>query len=107
MKVLENKKGEVILTPDILTGFVLPDGNTFTITKETTYTEVYQGLYDSYDFPVQSLFENQCVAFCPDGYASVNGICLPCTSPCATCKDTTTRCLTCDQAATNPKKYSF
>jgi hypothetical protein len=71
----------------------------------TTYEDYYKQNYAAFNFPRMSLFENQCLSFCPEpkdtqygvdvGYASVNGVCLECKSPCMTCKKEVTRCKSC------------
>ena len=73
------------------------------IGEDTTYEQYFKDIYNQFDFPTKSLYENQCVAFCPEppetnvGYASVNGVCLECKSPCETCKKEVTRCKSCKQ----------
>jgi hypothetical protein len=75
---------------------VIPDKNVIEIVPDkTTYLDLYQASYKYYPFPTQSLQNNMCVAFCDDGFASVNGICLRCSSPCETCKSEVTRCQSC------------
>jgi len=76
-------------------GMIVPADSVITIDEETTYKMLYEAVYASYSFPLQSLFENTCLAFCPDGYASVNGVCLKCQSPCSTCRHEVTRCESC------------
>lgn len=65
------------------------------ITPETTYKEYYESIYSTYKFPKKSLHENECLAKCPDTFASVNGVCLKCKSPCELCKKEVTRCTKC------------
>ena len=65
------------------------------IEDTTTFKDLYAQQWGKFNFPTKSLYENQCLAFCPDGFASVNGICLPCKSPCETCRGEVTRCKTC------------
>ena len=63
--------------------------------------------YATFAFPAQSLYEGKCLAFCPEGYATVNGICQACESPCATCRSDVSRCLSCSQEEDNDQKYLF
>jgi hypothetical protein len=56
-------------------GFVTPPTSMVEIKKGTMFVQAYIKIYDKYDFPTQSLYENRCLAFCPDGFASVNGVC--------------------------------
>jgi hypothetical protein len=110
-KVYMQPDGKLGAGPDAQTGFSQPPtGLKVVLTKDTTYRELYEALHKDFPFPRQSLFENQCLKFCPDGYTDVNGFCLPCTSPCATCDGGRDRCLTCLQSASlNPEKkfYAF
>jgi hypothetical protein len=82
----EKMKDDSALAPVLLTGAGIesPNVNGFTIDDKTTYKDLFMAKYNEMkpDFPTKSLFENTCLAFCPDGYASVNGICLSCRSPC-------------------------
>lgn len=41
------------------------------------------------------LFNNTCSLVCPTGYFALSSVCLPCTSPCATCSVQATSCLSC------------
>ena len=41
-------------------------------------------------------YQNKCGSACPAGHTLIDGVCLPCASPCATCNGLTTFCLTCD-----------
>lgn len=75
------------------------------INSTITFSELYAQQWAVFPFPTKSLYENQCLDFCPDGYASVNGICLPCKSPCETCRGEVTRCKYCLQD--QPAKYVF
>ena len=75
---------------------IFPDKKVLEVVADkTTYLDLYKASYGSYNFPTQSLQNNKCVAFCDDGFASVNGICLRCSSPCENCKGEITRCESC------------
>lgn len=41
------------------------------------------------------LFQNQCVAQCPNGYAAIGNLCRKCDSLCATCVDNPFKCTSC------------
>ena len=75
------------------TGFIRSSGHS--ISASTTYKQYYEAIYNSYDFPKKSLHENECLAFCPDTFASVNGVCWKCKSPCKKKKKEVTRCTKC------------
>lgn len=89
----------------IVPGTGFEKSNSFPITDETTYKGYYASIYESFTFPKKSLHQNQCLDFCPDTYASVNGVCLKCKSPCELCKKEVTRCTKCLQ--NQPLKYVF
>jgi hypothetical protein len=74
-KVLALPDGTQTATPIAETGLVLPKAGVLVVDKDTTYSDLYLAMYKSYDFPKQSLRLGKCVAFCPDGTASVNGLC--------------------------------
>lgn len=100
--------GSIGDAPLTLTGLRVPSG--IEITAATSYRELYAAQHARYNFPKQSLFENRCLSFCPDGFTDVNGFCLACSSPCATCDGGRDRCLTCLQdSAQNPERkfYAF
>jgi len=86
-------------------GMKKPDESIIVVTEDTTFAELYDAQYDNYDFPRSSLHENDCIDFCPDGFASVNGKCLPCTSPCESCRKDVNKCLSCLQ--NQKRKYVF
>ena len=77
------------------------------IKESTMFVQVYIKIYEKYNFPTQSLHKNKCLAFCPDGFASVNGVCKPCQAPCANCRHEVTRCESCLQTDDNPLKWNF
>lgn len=100
--------GTVGDAPLTLTGLRVPEG--IDITSTTSYRELYAAQHARYNFPKQSLFENRCLSFCPAGFTDINGFCLACSAPCATCDGGRDRCLTCLQdPALNPerKNYAF
>lgn len=78
-------------------GMKLPaDLKDFKIEEDkTTYRMLYEYQYGAFNFPQQSLYKNRCLKFCPKGFASVNGICLPCKSPCKNCRNEQTKCTSC------------
>jgi len=51
------------------------------------------------------VYEGTCTDTCPIGYGAINYVCQECESPCKTCVDSTTQCLTCD--GTDGKKWAF
>ena len=85
--------GTATSNPLTETGLVIP--TTVSVTADTTYRELYESLFKNYDFPLASLLEGKCLRFCPDGFATVNGLCKPCESPCATCRTDVGKCLSC------------
>lgn len=76
---------------DLGYGLKKPD-SAIEVTEETTFKDMYNAQWAAYEKPKQSLFENKCIAECPEGYASVNGFCLECKSPCATCRGDISKC---------------
>jgi hypothetical protein len=107
MKVKSLPDRTALDRPLIETGLVVPGKEVLEVSNATTYQELYSAVYKQYAFPPQSLYENVCVAFCPDGFASVGGYCQGCLAPCATCKTDVKRCLTCRQTPGNKLIYSF
>lgn len=53
----------------------------------------------------ENLNTGKCIAECPIGYTDVAGACRKCQSPCETCVNTTTTCLSCD--GTNDTRFVF
>ena len=90
-------------------GMKLPDKlGAFKIeTDKTTYRQLFEYQYSVFAFPKQSLYKNRCLKFCPKGFASVNGICLPCKIPCKNCRNEQTKCTSCLQTKTNPLRYVY
>lgn len=40
-----------------------------------TFREMYLGMYNKYEFPLRSLYENRCIAQCPNGFTDIAGYC--------------------------------
>lgn len=95
--------GTMIGQPLEETGIRIP--RSVRVDDKTTYRSLYTQLYNDFKFPTQSLMQGQCLAFCPDGFASVNGLCRECEGPCATCRSDTNRCLSCKQ--NGDREYLF
>lgn len=63
-------------------------------------------VWKKYDFPLRSLFENRCIAHCPDGTTNIAGFCQPCDrekSYCDHCRNSISKCTKCVQ--NQPFKY--
>jgi hypothetical protein len=47
-----------------------------TLLPTTTYKDFYKAQYAKFKFPLRNLYKDKtCLAKCPDGFASVDGIC--------------------------------
>ena len=73
---------------------------------KTSFAALYKDMYDKYDFPMKSLYQNRCIKHCPKGTTDVAGVCTPCdgaVSHCEWCRNTPKKCTKCLQ--NQPFKY--
>lgn len=76
------------------------------IDGETTFGELYLAMYNQYEFPLRSLFENRCIAHCPNGTTDIAGYCQECEwkiANCEWCRNSIQKCTKCRQD--RAKKY--
>lgn len=66
---------------------------------------MYAAQYKKFNFPERNLQDNRCIKHCPNGTASIDGICLNCKGNCKTCRGSLTKCTSCDKTGSHPYHY--
>jgi hypothetical protein len=87
-------------------GMTSPERFAITLGDDMTFRALYLALYNKYEFPLRSLYQNRCIKHCPNGFTDIAGYCQPCDGElanCEWCRNSMQKCTKCRQD--RPKKY--